>query len=143
MPESNDWWTAPAIADDGRDILVSGRRDIDKWRKNPRFNIRVEITWRYADGPAAGMPDEATATLMGEATDRLHEIFGADPVAVNTGIFTGAGERTWVFYTLSTHIFQKKLNEALAPLPTLPLDIIAENDPDWEAYDEMTEVEVK
>ena len=60
-----------------------------------------------------------------------------------TGIFTGAGERTWVFYTLSTNIFQKKFNEAMAPLPLLPLKITAENDPKWEAYDEMQEFEVK
>ncbi|MDE6287730.1 MAG: DUF695 domain-containing protein, partial [Muribaculaceae bacterium] len=64
------------------------------------------------------------------------------PVAVMTGIFTGAGERTWVFYTLSTAIFQKKFNQALADLPLLPLEITAENDPYWEAYDEMKEVEI-
>jgi hypothetical protein len=42
-----------------------------------------------------------------------------------------------VFYTLSTHIFQRKLNEALAELPLLPLQISAENDPNWDEYSEM------
>ncbi len=60
-----------------------------------------------------------------------------------TGIYTGAGERTWVFYTLSTNIFNKKLNAALEPLPLLPLQISAENDPQWEEYDEMCECEVQ
>ena len=66
-----------------------------------------------------------------------------DPVAVLTGIFTGAGERNWIFYTLSTHIFGKKINEALADMPLLPLEIYSENDPGWEQYDEMNELEVK
>ena len=143
MAESNDWWTAPAESDDGRLILVSGRRDIQKFRSNPRFSIRIEIQWTYSDAPNAAMPDDHDAELMGQATDALSEVLAADPVAVITGIFTGAGERTWVFYTLSTNIFQKKLNQALEPLPTLPLVITAENDPDWEAYDEMAQLEIQ
>ncbi len=138
----NDWWTAPAESEDGRLIMVSGRRDIDKFRNNPRFTIRIEIRWVYNDAPDAAMPNDGDAETMGTATDNLLAVLDKDPAAVLTGIFTGAGERTWVFYTLSTHIFQKKLNEALAELPTLPLEISAENDPNWEAYDEMAEAEI-
>lgn len=59
-----------------------------------------------------------------------------------TGVFTGDGERDWVFYTLSTHIFGRKLNEALSELPLLPIEISCENDPEWLAYDEMCEAEI-
>lgn len=141
MPEIGEWWTAPAIADDGRDMMVSGRSDVATFRRNPKFKIRIEIVWAY-DALPNGMPCDADAETMGQATDNLLEILHKDPVAVMTGIFTGAGERTWVFYTLSTNIFQKKLNEALADLPLLPLQITAENDSDWEAYQEMAEFEV-
>lgn len=141
MPEIGEWWTAPAIADDGRDILVSGRSDVASFRHNPKFKIRIEIVWAYEAQPN-GMPGDNDAEIMGQATDNLLAILHKDPVAVMTGIFTGAGERTWVFYTLSTNIFQKKLNEALAELPLLPLQITAENDPDWEAYQEMADFEV-
>ncbi len=139
----SDWWTAPAESEDGRLVMVSGRSDVANFRKNPKFSIRVEVTWPYSDAPGADMPCDADAETMGAATDNLQEVFDKDPVAVMTGIFTGAGERTWVFYTLSTNIFQKKFNEAMAPLPLLPLKITAENDPKWEAYDEMQEFEVK
>lgn len=138
-----DWWTAPAEAEDGRLVMVSGRNDIEKFRKNPRFTIRIEVVWPYGNERRDGMPDSKDAIVMGTATDNINAILDKDPVAVMTGIFTGAGERTWVFYTLSTHIFQKKLNEALADLPLLPLQITAENDPNWEAYDEMLTFEVK
>lgn len=142
--EIGTWWTAPAESEDGRLIMVSGRTDVAKFRSNPKFNIRIEVVWPYGEGnPDATMPSEHDAEIMGEATERLQAVLSKDPAAVLTGIFTGAGERTWVFYTLSTHIFQKKINEALEPLPTLPLQISAENDPEWEAYDEMSEFEVK
>ncbi|MDE6369116.1 MAG: DUF695 domain-containing protein, partial [Muribaculaceae bacterium] len=136
----NDWWTCPTESEDGRLIIVSGRRDIDSFRDNPRFNIRVEITWRYSDSPDATMPDEATSKTMGEVTDALNSVFDKDPVAVMTGIYTGAGERNWVFYTLSTNIFNKKLNQALESFPILPLSIYAENDPEWLEYAEMRDL---
>ncbi|MDE6238860.1 MAG: DUF695 domain-containing protein [Muribaculaceae bacterium] len=140
MSQRNDWWTCPTESEDGRLIIVSGRRDIDDFRKNPKFNIRVEITWRYSDAPDATMPDDSLAQTMGEVTDALNAELDKDPVAVMTGIYTGAGERNWVFYTLSTNIFNKKLNQALAPFPMLPLSIYAENDPDWLEYAEMRDL---
>ena len=140
MAERNDWWTCPTDSEDGRLIIVSGRRDIDSFRNNPKFNIRVEITWRYSDAPDATMPDESTSEIMGEVTDALNDVFDKDPIAVMTGIYTGAGERNWVFYTLSTNIFNKKLNEALSPFPILPITIYAENDPEWLEYAEMREL---
>jgi hypothetical protein len=137
MASKNDWWTCPTESEDGRLVMVTGRRDVEKFRDNPRFNIRVEITWVYDNSHDAGMPDVETSNLMEQATNNLTAIFDADPVAILTGIYTGAGERNWVFYTLSTHIFQRKLNEALAELPLLPLQISAENDPNWDEYSEM------
>lgn len=137
-----EWWTAPAEADNGQLVIVTGRSDIGRFRSNPRFNIRVEVSWKYAP---SGMPPETgeIASTLEAADQGFHRVLGVDPVAVLTGIFTGDGERTWVFYTLSTAIFQKKLNEALAPLPLLPLRITAENDPRWEAYDEMEQARVE
>jgi len=83
-----------------------------------------------------------TSTLMEEVQDALTSCFAKDPVAVLTGIFTGDDERNWVFYTLSTHIFGRKLNEALEKFPVLPLNIYCENDPEWLEYKEMCEAEI-
>ncbi len=136
MSESESWWTAPAQSDSGRLIMVTGRKDIKKFRDNPRFSIRVEVTWKYK-GDDSGMPDFETSTQMEKVQEALNSAFAKDPVAVLTGIFTGDDERNWVFYTLSTNIFGKKLNESLAEFPLLPLEIYCENDPDWKGYEEM------
>ena len=141
MAEQQTWWTAPTQSESGALIMVTGRKDVKKWMDNPRFNIRVEVTWPY-QGDATGMPDTPTSTLMEQVQDALNAVFAKDPVAVLTGIFTGDGERNWIFYTLSTHIFGKKINEALADFPLLPLNIYCENDPDWLEYKEMCEAEI-
>lgn len=135
------WWTAPAESESGRLMMVSGRRDVDKFRNNPRFKIRVEITWPY-EGDASGMPSEEESELMASVQDALTDEFRRDPVAVLTGIFTGDDERNWIFYTLSTHIFGRKLNEALEEFPQLPISIYCENDPDWQEYTEMCQAEI-
>lgn len=139
--ENNQWWTAPTESEDGRLIMVTGRKDVAQFRDNPRFCIRVEVTWPYT-GDSTGMPDTLTSELMEQVQDVLQETFHKDPVAVLTGIYTGADERNWVFYTLSTHIFGRKLNEALADFPQLPLSIYCENDPTWAEYDEMSQTEI-
>lgn len=142
MSESQDWWTSPAQSENGRLIMVTGRRDVRKMRENPRYSIRVEVKWHYS-GDDSGMPDFATSMLMEKVQDALMTVFAKDPVAILTGIFTGDDERDWVFYTLSTHIFGRKLNEALAEFPQLPIEIFCENDPEWAAYDEMSEAEIR
>ena len=80
---------------------------------------------------------------MEEAQESLQALLHKDPVAVLTGIFTGDSKRDWIFYSLSTHIFGKKLNEALASFPLLPITVYCENDPGWEQYDEMSQAEIK
>lgn len=140
--ESGSWWTAPTESESGRLIMVTGRKDIDNFRSNERFKIRIEVTWKY-EGDENGMPDTATSQLMEEAQNALQNEFHKDPVAVLTGIFTGDYQRDWIFYATSTHIFGKKINKALADFPQLPISIYAENDPEWQEYDEMSEAEIQ
>ena len=80
---------------------------------------------------------------MEKVQDALQEEFIKDPVAVLTGVYTGDNLRQWVFYSRSTHIFGRKINEILEQFPVLPIDIYCENDPDWAEYDEMASAEIK
>lgn len=137
----NEWWTAPAESEDGQLIMVTGRSGLEQVKATGVFVYRIEVNWAYKPDDK-GMPDYATSRLMEQVTDALEAEFLKDPVAVNTGIYTGAGERNWVFYCRSLHIFQRKLNTILEPFETLPLTFHAEEDPDWAEYAEMCQCEV-
>ena len=137
----DEWWTAPAEGDNGELILVTGRRNMDEIMASKIFNDRIEVTWNYAP-QANGLPDESTSKLMEQVHDALRAEFDKDPVAIMTGIYTGAGERNWIFYTRSINIFGRKLNEILAPFELLPLSIYAEKDPEWNEYREMRLTEI-
>lgn len=136
MANNSDWWTAPTESENGNLIMVTGRRDIENFKNNPKFNIRIEVTWKY-NSDKSGMPDFETSSLMEEVQTSIEDTFKKDPIAVLTGIYTGDGERNWIFYTLSTNIFGKKFNEALQSFELLPITIYAENDPEWNEYQEM------
>ena len=138
---SDEWWTAPAEAENGNLIMVTGRRDMDGVKATGKYVYMVELTWRY-DGDKQGMPDLATSRLMEYVTVSMQEAFAAVPVAATTDIYTGDGIRNWVFYARSLHLFEKKLNESLAAFDKLPLEIEAFEDPNWEEYAEMRETEI-
>lgn len=136
-----EWWTAPAESEDGKLIMVTGRPGMDHFKATGAYIYRIEITWAYApDG--TGMPDYGTSKLMEQVTEAFEAEFRRDPTVVLTGIYTGAGERNWVFYARSLFIFQRKINTILEPFETLPLTFHAEEDPDWTEYAEMCQCEV-
>lgn len=137
-----DWWTAPSEDSEGRTVLVTGRRALDNVIATGRYRYRIEMTWLY-EPDAAGMPNLATSRTMETVTDALQDSLRRDPVAVMTGIYTGAGERNWVFYAVTLKSFQAMLNKALSAIEELlPLTFHAEEDPDWEEYREMCQSEI-
>lgn len=136
----DEWFTFPATDDNGHTIIVTGRVDVDKYRSRERNSIRVEVTLPYTPEGNLCFPGEKDAELLEKITDAFEEGLKGKNTALLTGIYTGAGERNWVFYTFSTDVFGSFLNRTLAPFPLLPLKIYAENDPDWAEYDEMRAV---
>lgn len=136
---ADDWWSAPAESEDGELIIVTGRRGMDNVIAYGKYKYRVEATWRYGKD---GMPDYETSQMMEQITDSLKSVLKKDPIAILTGIYTGAGERNWVFYTISLPIFSKKFNEAMLEFPKIDLSFYAEEDPEWNEYNEMRQTEI-
>ncbi|MDO4190590.1 MAG: DUF695 domain-containing protein [Bacteroidales bacterium] len=140
MKFSDIWFSATAEADNGKLIFVTGRDDLNDTRTSGKYNERVEIYWHYT--PAEnGMPIDAEGELLETVLETLRkQMESKDHLAVLTGIYTGNDERTLVFYTRNSRAFGERLNEALAPFPTLPIELYVEKDSDWHEYLEMYEI---
>ncbi len=137
MAEKETLITVPTVDEEGRTIIVTANLDVARFRSKDRYNIRVEVTLPYTPAGELGFPDEATAELLEKITESFEAQLRGKTTAVLTGIYTGGGERNWVFYTFSTQTFNGFLNRSLASFPLLPLKIYAENDAEWAEYDEM------
>lgn len=136
MRLGDDWFTALSQADNGQLVFVTGRLHLDAFRQTGALKVRVEIVWPYQPD-AEGMPDGTDAELITEVEPLLRRTMERDKLAILTGNYTGAGHKHWVWYTRHLPSFGKRLNECLAPFPTLPLQIHCEEDPDWEEYLDM------
>ena len=123
----------------GHTVIVTGRDDIDKQMKSGKFPFVVRVSWKYNSLPD-GMPDDIDAEIMGRVTDAIESTFSKDKAAYLVAIFTGDGRRDWLFYTGNLAIFGKVFNRALEDIETIPLEIDAQSDPDWEEYREMREM---
>ena len=123
MRLSNEWFTALSENESGQLVTVSGRDELTEFIQSGKFKERVEITWKY-EGDDKGMPSEALA----------------EKLSILTGVYTGGGERIWVYYTRTVRVFGERLNEALAPFEMLPISIYTEVDPEWEEYLDMYEM---
>ena len=133
MKLTDDWFTVLSESDSGNLIYITGRNRLDEFRKSGKMKERLEIVWRYE----GNMPPDEQSMQMEQVQELLQKAVEKDKLAILTGIYTGNGERCWVFYTRTVRVFCERLNEALSSLPTLPLELSAEIDADWEEYLDM------
>lgn len=139
MKLSNVWFTALSEDESGHLITVSGRDELTEFVQSGKFKERVEITWKY-EADEKGMPCDTLAEKMEAVQEALRKAVEKDKLAIMTGVYTGGGEKIWVFYTRTVRVFGERLNEALDPFELLPISIYTELDPQWEEYLDMYEM---
>lgn len=139
MKLSNVWFTALSESEEGQMITVSGREELTEFVQSGKFKERAEITWKY-EADKLGMPLEEVAGRMEEIQAVLQKAMEKDKLSILTGVYTGGGEKVWVFYTRTVRVFGERLNEALASFELLPISIYTEVDPEWEEYLDMLEM---
>lgn len=139
MKLSNEWFTALSENETGQLVTVSGRIELTEFVQSGKFKERVEITWKY-EGDEKGMPSEMLAEKMEQVQETLRKAMEKDKLSILTGVYTGGGEKIWVYYTRTVRVFGERLNEALASFELLPLSIYTELDSEWEEYSDMLEM---
>ena len=96
MRLSNEWFTALSEDEDGHLVTVSGRDELTEFIQSGKFKERVEITWKY-EGDEKGMPIDALAEQMESVQETLRKAMEKDKLSILTAVYTGAGEKIWVF----------------------------------------------
>ncbi|KGN73863.1 hypothetical protein HQ47_06375 [Porphyromonas macacae] len=140
MRLSDKWFTSLSEDENQAMIYITGRTDIEQFRDSGKFPIRAEIKWSY-QADSQGMPHGEEANLMAQAEESVRKVMEKDKLAILTGIYTGGGNKYWIYYMRNLEAFGKRLNEALEPMPPLPIEIECSKDPDWDEYTDMLEME--
>ena len=140
MRLSNEWFTALSENAEGQLVTVSGRLEFDEFVKSGKFKERAEITWKY-EGDEKGMPSDELAEKMETVQETLRKAMEKDKLSILSGVYTGGGEKVWIYYTRTTRVFGERLNESLSVFELLPISIYTEIDPEWEEYLDMLEMQ--
>ncbi|MCD7977928.1 MAG: DUF695 domain-containing protein [Tannerellaceae bacterium] len=139
MRLSNVWFTALSENEEGQMITIAGRDELTEFRNSGKMKERVEVTWKY-EGDQKGMPADELAEKMEVVQETLRKAMEKDKLSILTSVYTGGGEKVWVYYTRTVRVFGERLNEALASFELLPISIYTEVDPGWEEYLDMYEM---
>ncbi|MDF9828936.1 DUF695 domain-containing protein [Parabacteroides sp. PF5-6] len=139
MRLSNVWFTALSEDEQGNMITVYGRDELNEFVQSGKFKERVEITWKY-EADDKGMPSDEVAELMEKVEETLRKAMEKDKLSILSSVYTGGGEKIWVYYTRTTRVFGERLNDTLASFDLLPISIYTEVDPEWEEYLDMYEM---
>ncbi len=139
MKLSSEWFTALSQTEKGQLITVTGRDSLGEFIRSGKFKERAEITWKY-EGDDKGMPTEADAEKMDVVQETLRKAMEKDKLAILTGIYTGGGEKVWIFYARTVRVLGERINESLSSFEVLPITIYTEVDPGWEEYIDMYEM---
>lgn len=139
MKLSDKWFTALSENEKGDLITIYGREELEEFVTSGKFKECVEVTWKYTPD-AKGLPSDNEAELMENVEIALRKVMEKDKLAILSSVYTGGGERIWVFYTRTSRVFGEKLNDALKDFELLPISLYVEIDPEWEEYKDMYEM---
>ena len=51
---TSEWWTSPNEAENGKLIIVTGRKDMEAVKATGKFVNRIEVTWTYEPDATTG-----------------------------------------------------------------------------------------
>jgi len=134
QPEQEQEWLTATAMEDEFTVLFRLLPDIPPGISTAEFPARVEIIWNYQSPNETGMPGPEDQQLMNEFEERLVAAWQDAGVGFLTMLITGNQMCEWQWYLQNSEQALQILNEAVADLPPLSIEIHTETDPDWYAY---------
>ena len=130
----DDAWTIAEGNVEGRPLLIRIRPDLVNFQGVENFPMKLTIRWTYGDDHDSGMPSDQQSEEMRNLEDDLVAEFEREDAGVLAYIYTACGMREWHFYFADIEIIQTAINAATNGKPKMPLEIEADEDPDWSEH---------
>ena len=128
----NDTWTIAEGELGGRQLLIRFRPNLAEFDGRANFPMKLTARWTYGDDGDSGMPNVEQSDAMQVLEDALVAELEIDNTAILAFIYTTQGMREWHMYFSDLEKLQNAINRATVDMPGLPLEMEADEDPDWE-----------
>lgn len=131
IPSDGSWFRAEGGTAD-TPTMIRARQDILARLPAASLSTRIVVSWSCRGPLEMGLP----------SSDDYEEISAFEQTLINfvqegailAFVFTSAGIVEYSFYTSDQEWFLERLNEALADKSPVPIQISADDDPDWAEY---------
>ena len=120
--------------------LLRFRPSLQKFLADENYPRRLTITWDFSPGDADGMPTDTQSADMKDFEKLLLDALDPDRLAILAFVYTTRGSREWHFYFSDADEVSQRINQALAGVPTLPIQLHVEEDPNWEPLRQVYQI---
>lgn len=139
--EAEETWVARECElENGLPIYTRFRENLPAESEIKKFKMLIVVSWLYESDDETGLPDDEILDHMDDFETVMDDALVETGTARLMTVFSGKGVREWQFYTDDPQVFMRNFNEALQGKPVLPLDIVAFEDENWDAYKDFTEI---
>lgn len=134
LTEDDTWATGEGENEEGVPFILRYRINLHDFAETGEYNTGLVILWNYTPEDDSLMATADDMDLMGKVEDSLVAALEGDLQAVLAFVFTGLSQREWHWYTNDVEESGRRINEALSEFDELPLELSAEEDPEWTEY---------
>jgi hypothetical protein len=133
MSDEDRWFVAEG-EDEGKPVLIRGRQDLHEVADPNHLNQLIRIQWTYEPENHLGLPAEKLNETMGNFEDKMIDALEHGGDCIFYCVYTHNGLKEWSAYTCDVETACDNLNAALAADEHYPIELIAEDDPEWHDY---------
>ncbi|MDQ8195346.1 DUF695 domain-containing protein [Coraliomargarita sp. SDUM461004] len=134
---NSDAWSIAKGKDPNNPSVLRFRPSLQHFLADANYPRRLTIVWTFEVTDSSGMPSDTQSADMKVFEDRLLEALDPDLAAILAFVYTTRGTREWHFYLSDVNEVGIRINQALASVPKLPIQLNVEDDPNW---DELRQV---
>jgi hypothetical protein len=134
---NSDAWNIAKGTNPEKPTVLRFRPSLEAFLGDENYPRRLAIIWKFEAVDASGMPSDTQSADMKDFENLLIEALDPDRLAILAFVFTSAGSREWHFYLSDVSEVGIRINQTLASVPKLPIELNVEDDPNW---DELREV---
>ena len=129
----NDQWAVAEGTHKKLSLIIRFRNKLTTQLNLSQHPQLIQIYWGFGEHPS-GMPSDKDSKEMEIFENRLVEALESDLTGILTSVITTNGYREWVYYTTSIEEFGDKLHNMPQEKEPYPIEIEADNDPNWDYF---------
>jgi len=126
-----DKWNGAEGTHNDKPLLIRFRPGFRTVTDISGYCMRLDIVWPFTQPDQSGLPGPEELEALEEFENHLVAAYEHDCHAVLTAVITNDGARQWFFYTSDVDECGRRLSEMPQKEEPYPIELTAEEDPDW------------